>query len=169
MVRFWQGLRARESSAIIYDQLLMFMMKSHVADINNIHPHRHIFLKKIKTFSGLENLFLFHFICVVVKIKILTVFFLRSNSLLLHESLQYNIKVKAYPVTKTIRWPTTDRIAENNRAFFYKLESARQRENLLLNRIFSKVGQWHVKNSHGHTCKKTNVYISIYISFLIIP
>ena len=51
-------------SANIYDQLLMFMIKSHVANINTIHPHSHIFLKKKKTSSGLENLFLFHFICV---------------------------------------------------------------------------------------------------------
>ena len=51
-------------SANIYDQLLMFMIKSHVANINTIHHHSHIFLKKKKTSSGLENLFLFHFICV---------------------------------------------------------------------------------------------------------
>ena len=35
-------------SANIYDQLLMFMIKSQVANINTIHHHSHIFLKKKK-------------------------------------------------------------------------------------------------------------------------
>ena len=46
-------------SANIYDQLLMFMIKSHVANINTIHHHSHIFLKKKKTSSGLETFFFF--------------------------------------------------------------------------------------------------------------
>ena len=46
-------------SANIYDQLLMFMIKSHVANINIIHHHSLIFLKKKKTSSGLETFFFF--------------------------------------------------------------------------------------------------------------
>ena len=36
-------------------------------------------------------------------------------------------------------------------------------KNLLLNRTFSKLGQWQVKNAHGRTCNKTKVYIYLYI------
>ena len=37
-------------------------------------------------------------------------------------------------------------------------------KNLSLNRVFSQVGQYQVKNAHGRTCKGTKVYIYLYIS-----
>ena len=43
-------------------------------------------------------------------------------------------------------------------------KKTRRRKNLSLNRVFSQVGQRQVKNAHGRTCKKTKVYIYLYIS-----
>ena len=87
-----------------------------------------------------------------------------------------------YPVNTTIIWPTTDRIPHffnfqknanqvNCRQYscirfcIDKLEQRTwQGENLSLRRVFSRVGQYEVKNAHGRTCNKTKPYIYLYIS-----
>ena len=73
---------------------------------------------------------------------------------------------------KRAKWFAIINLYCKAKAFFKRKNKSKQhlwnkepdRENFSWKRDFSHVGQWQVKNAHERTCRKTKVYIYLYIS-----